>query len=224
MFDRQHIRRVAAAAAVAAATLAIAGVADADQWQVHLTPADQAAARADVLSRADIGPGSGWSGATVKPGLSSTLPCPGFHPKQSDLVVTGAAERDWTHAGFKLTSEAVVLKTARMIDLDWKRSVVAPQLASCLRTVLARSLGSKAQLVSFRPLSLPGVAARLRAYRLIMDVPTAAGKVRMLDDLVVAMRGRTEITFSAIAPYAVEPLITAADARLMRVLVARARA
>jgi hypothetical protein len=210
--------------AAAAATLAIAGVADADQWQVHLTAADQAAARAVVLRRVDLGPASGWTGTTKKADLSSAPACPGFDPKASDLVVTGAAERDWTHAGFKLTSQAVVLRTARMADLDWRRGILAPQFVPCLRKVLSRSLGNRVQLVSFRPLSLPGVPARLRAYRLIVDVSSPSGKVRMMDDLVVAMRGRTEITFSAIAPYAIEPLITGADVRLMRLLVARAPA
>src|SRR3954452_19000855 len=104
------MRKAVFAVAIAAA-LALAGTALADQWQVHRTAAGNAAARAAVIQRADLGTATGWTGGFKAPDMSSTPPCHGFQPKQSDLVVAGAAASAWQHTGLELQSQANVLKT-----------------------------------------------------------------------------------------------------------------
>ena len=78
---------VATAVVLAAATAVFAGD---GKEQIKFNPADQAAARAVVIRRADLG-SSGWVGGPTKPDLSSGPTCANYHPKVSDLVLTGAA-------------------------------------------------------------------------------------------------------------------------------------
>src|SRR5262245_6784630 len=89
-------RRVAGsvlAVVVALATGAAALAAGGEKYQVRLNARDQAAARAVVLRRSDLGRSStAWVGGPQKPDLSPLPPCANFHPKVSDLVITGAAE------------------------------------------------------------------------------------------------------------------------------------
>ncbi|MFL5900569.1 MAG: hypothetical protein ACJ75S_05165, partial [Solirubrobacterales bacterium] len=88
MIVRRHV--VAGAGALAAA-LVLAGAAVADKEQIHLTAAGQQAARAAVMQRSDLGGASGWTGGSKKPDLSGGTGCANFQPKQSDLVLIGAA-------------------------------------------------------------------------------------------------------------------------------------
>jgi len=62
--------------------------------KIRLSAADTAVARAVVIRRSDLRPRQGWKGGLVKPDFSRPV-CPFFHPNNSDLVVTGAAESDW---------------------------------------------------------------------------------------------------------------------------------
>ena len=207
----------------AAAALAFSGVAAADKEKVQLTAAGQAAARAAVLTRADIGTAGGWTGGATKPDLSSTLPCANFRPKQSDLVLIGAAASTWKHAGLEFQSEAQVLRTPGMVRLDWQRTVLAPNVLPCLRSVFSKQAGS-GRLVSLRRLAFPQIAEYTRAFRGLLDVPASGTTVRVMVDMVLAGRGRTEITLMSFAPFAAEQAVRAAEVRLARVLVARVRA
>src|SRR5215475_5735118 len=138
--------------ALAASALALASApnlfAGDGKQQIKLTKRDQAAARAVVLRRTDLG-STGWQGGPVKPDLSSTPNCPNFHPKVSDLVVTGAAQTTFQRSGLEFSSVAEVLKTRRMVRLDWRRSVVPRGAVPCLRRTLANGLPPGAKVVSF---------------------------------------------------------------------------
>jgi hypothetical protein len=91
-------------AGAAFVALLLAAVALADNEQIKRTAAGNAEARAAVLTRADFGAATGWAGHRKSPDLNSAMPCGSFHPKQSDLVLIGAAEMDWTHAGSRWTA------------------------------------------------------------------------------------------------------------------------
>src|ERR1700750_2535736 len=126
-------------AALAAVLLAFvvasgASAGAADRVRVSFTATDVAAARVAVLRRADLGTAGGWSGGTRKPDLSTTMQCAGYAPKQSDLVVTGAAESDYRHVGLQVQSVAEVLRTRAMVASDWRRTVTDPRAFGCLRT------------------------------------------------------------------------------------------
>ena len=215
----------ALAVLVAALAVAAAGAAgDPGREKIRLNAADQAAARAVVIRRADLGAASGWRGGATKPDLSSTTTCANYHPKQSDLVLTGAAESHWARGELDLDSEGQVLRSARMVKRDWQRSVLAPGFIPCLRTKLAKALGKHAKLVSFSRIAVPHVAQYAAAFRLLADVKAGGRTVRVVLEPVLFGRGRTEISLIVTSAGASTASASAVAERLARTLIARARA
>src|SRR5438093_6091503 len=204
--------------ATAAAVLAGDG-----KEQIKFNAADQAAARAVVIRRADLG-SSGWQGGRVKPDLSGGPTCPNYHPKVSDLVITGAAKADFRRSGFEFASQVQVLKTRRMVALDWRRSVLAPGVVSCLRRTLADGLGSTAKVISFAKLPFPHLSTYSALFRGVISVQAQGQTVRVLTDIVLVGRSRTEINLTIAGPAAAKSGISAAERRLARALLARLRA
>ncbi len=215
-------RHAAAFLAALAAALLLAGAAVADKEQIHLTAAGQAAARAAVMHRADLGGGGGWTGGSKKPDLSSGTGCANFKPKQSDLVLIGAAETVFKHPGVEFDSEAQVLQTPAMVRLDWQRTVLAPQVMPCLRSNLEKQLTSSERLVSVRRIPFPALSGYTRAYRTTVDVKSTSGTTRVFVDLILIGRSSTEITLTTTAPLVAEAPVRAAELRLAHILVARA--
>lgn len=190
--------------------------------QVRFNPADQAAARAAVLRKTDLG--SGWGGGRTKPDTSAKMSCPGYEPKQSDLVLTGAAETVWGRSGIQLQSLAQVLKTPAMVARDWQRTVVDPRAIACLRTTLAKGLTSRERLVSFKRAAFPRLARYSRLYRAVIEVRAQGQKVRVLADFVLVGRRRTELTLSVAAPDAIRASVSRSEVKWARTMLARARA
>ncbi len=215
-------RRTIAATGGCAVALVLAGAALADAIQVHYTAADQAAARAELLKTADLG--AGWTGGARKPDVSSDLGCTSYKPKQSDLVVTGAAAAEFSHTGLDIRSEAHVLRTAKMVALDWQRTVVAPQVLPCLREAASKTSSPQAQFVSLNRLAFPRVTSRTAAFRGLVDVTSGGSTVRVLVDIVAIGKGRSELTLATTAPYAARASVQPAEVRLARILAARASA
>ena len=211
---------LAAALALSSAPSVFAG--DGKQ-QIKLNKRDQAAARAVVIRRTDLG-SSGWQGGPVKPDLSSTPDCPNFHPKVSDLVVTGAAETAFQRSSLEFSSVAEVLKTRRMVRLDWRRSVVPGAAVPCLRRTLANGLPPSARIVSFAKVPFPSVGTRSSRFRGLIRIDVFGRTTRLVTDIVITYRSRTEITLNAAGPASAARSIAAAEARLARVLVSRVRA
>ena len=191
--------------------------------QIRLNPADQAAARAVVMRRADLG-SSGWQGGRVKPDLSSDVTCPNFHPKVSDLVVTGAAESLFHRSVFQFGNIVEILQTRRMVRLDWQRSVLAPAAIRCLRQTIAKGLGSNAKLISFGKVPFPHLSAYSARFRAVVSVQAFGREARLVTDIVFVLHGRTEITLNVAGPASAKRALSAAETRLARVLVSRARA
>jgi hypothetical protein len=206
----------------AASALLLARVALADREQIHLTAAGQKAARAAVLARRDVGMAPGWTEKTQKPDLSGNTGCSNFTPKQSDLVLIGAAEVDWSRAGLDLDSEAQVLQTPEMVRLDWQRTVLAPQVESCLRSIFQKENTPTTRFVSLRRLAFPAVGTYTRAYRILIDYTQSSATVHIAVDLVLVGRGHTEITLTTTAPLEVGPARNAVEIKLARALAARA--
>jgi len=214
---RRETTALAASALVLLSATALA--ADPGKEKIRFNAADQAAARAAVLRRSDLGPG--WKGGPTKPDLSSAPTCPNYHPKQSDLVLTGAAESDFQRAGFDFDSEVQVLQRARMVSLDWQRSVAAPGALPCLRRYLTKTLGSRAKTLSFRRLSFPHVAKYTAAFRGVLSVTVRGQDVRVVVDAVLVGRNRSEITLNTAGPLAARTVLSAAERRLARTILAR---
>jgi hypothetical protein len=209
-------------ALVALVAAGVGSAANPSKEKIALTAAGKAKARAEVLRRPDLG-GVGWQGGAKKPDLSSTMPGCSYRPKQSDLVLVGAAETTWRQQVIEVDSEAQVLRTARMVRLDWRRTVLAPQVLPCLRSGFAKSLGSGGKLVSFRQVAFPRLAALSRAYRGVADVKTPLGKVPIEVDVVVFGSGRNELTLTITGPAGAKASLRHEEVRLGRVLAGRMR-
>lgn len=206
--------------------LVLAGTAaarTADHNQVKLTAKDQAVARQIVLNSADLG--GAWAGGYVKPDLNDALVCANYHPKQSDLVLTGAAESKFSFTGAQLDSVAQVFRTATMVETDWKRSVLNPQLAACLRTTLAGNLSATQKLVSLARIPFPeGHGIHGREYRLVLDESASGTTVRGILDLIVFSRGRSELSLTTIGSYADRANISRVERVLAGLMLSRATA
>lgn len=187
--------------------------------RIELTRAGQAQAKAEVLRRADVG--SGWRGGFKKPDLSSTMAGCNYRPKQSDLVLNGAAETTWQKQVSEIDSEAQVLRTPKMVRLDWQRTVLAPQVMPCLRKGFAKSLGANGKLVSFGRVAFPRLATYTRAYRAVADLTTALGKLRLDIELVVFGAGRNELTLTVSGLASTRASLRSTELRLARLLVSK---
>jgi hypothetical protein len=214
-------RAALAAFILAAVVVPMAAAAGLDRPQVRINAPDQAAAQFALVRKSDLG--SGWTGGPKKPDLSSTMSCPGYTPKQSDLVVTGAAETDFQRPGVAVQSIAQVVKTSSMVARDWQRTVLDPR-AKCLRYTLAKQLTKQERIVSFTKLGFPHLARFTNAYRIEIEVRAQGQKVRLTSDLIVIGRGRTELTLSVTAPTVAEKNLVKAELKLARAMVARVRA
>lgn len=210
---------LAVASALVLAGTAAAGTADHNQ--VKLTTKDQAAAKHIVLKSADLG--GAWTGGYVKPDLNDTLVCANYHPKQSDLVLTGAAESKFGVTGAQLDSVAQVFKTPTMVETDWKRSVLNPQLQSCLKTTLAGNLSATQKLVSLGRVAFPeGHGIHGREYRLVIEESSSGTPVRGILDLIVFSRGRSELSLTTVGSYADRANISKVERVLAGIMLTRA--
>jgi len=217
-------RGVAVLAAAAVLGAAAAALADRGREQIRYKAADQAAARATVLRLTDLSPSTGWTGGRVKPDLSPGPTCPSYHPKQSDLVLTGAAQSSYRRGAVVIGNEIQVMKTRRMVRLDWQREVLAPGTIACQRLDLARSLGSSAKVVSFERIPFPRIARYTAEFRAPVDVSVSGKTAHLVVDAVLVGRGRNEISLTTLAPAAARASLAAAERRLARRIAARARA
>ena len=214
------MRALLAGLCVSAVAAGAAFAATGEKEQVHLTKADQAAAKRAVALRSDLGSGT-WTGGFSKPDLSQSAGCANFHPKQADLVITGAAESDWSDQGLQLDTQAQILKTRAMVAADWRRTILAPGAASCLRSRLFKQLG-KVTFVSFRRVIFAPVATNAEAFLMLVDVKTNTAKVRVAVEFVAIAHGRTELTVVSVVNNAVQKVVAQIDAQIARVMVARA--
>ena len=214
------MRAALAALCVSAVAAGAAFAATGEKEQVHLTNADQAAAKRAVALRSDLGSGN-WTGGFSKPDLSQSAGCANFHPKQHDLVITGAAESDWSDQGLQLDTQAQILKTSAMVAADWRRTILAPGAVACLRSRLLKQLG-KVTFVSFRRVIFAPVATNAEAFLMLVDVTTNTGKVRVAVEFVAIAHGRTELTIVSVVNNAVQKVVAQVDAQIARTLVARA--
>jgi hypothetical protein len=212
------------ATSLTAAAAAFAGDGN-NREQVRLNATDTAAARAVLLRRSDLPTSRAWHGGRTKPDLSSgRVTCANFHPKRTDLIVTGGAESDFSHGLFNFDNLVKVLKTTRMVRLDWQRVALAPGLLSCMRHYIATSLPADSKLVSIQRLSFPHVARYTYAARVVIRVAARGSTLRLLLDFATFARGRTLINFTNAMPYAARATARPEEIRLARILVARVRA
>ena len=131
----------------------------------------------------------------------------------SDLVVTGAAGAYWKAETYVAEwSQATLLQTARMVRLDWERSVEAPGLTSCLRKLFTEGGYDPGPMAR---VALPRIAQYATAFRVRLKEGVWAA-------FVLTARYRTKIEVDVIRP---DRQAASQEAlRLARILVGRIRA
>jgi hypothetical protein len=209
--------RVIIAGAAAALVAVQAALAEAPKTQ--FTATDQAAARSVVLKASDLG--AGWTGSVKKGTVSAPAPCAGYNPRQSDLVITGAAESQFSTEGVFVTSTAQVYKTTRMIALDWKRTVVDVPMR-CLAKAFTEDAG-ELKVVSIKRMPFPKLATYTARFRIVADYKGDSA-ARVLIDAVAVGRGRTGVSIGLIAPYSQRADADAAEVRLAKIVLSRIKA
>jgi hypothetical protein len=148
--------------------------------------------------------------------------CPGYNPRQADLVVTGASSSIYRHtSGAYVGSEVHLLRSARMVRLDWQRTVAHPAFLRCLHAMSARDLPAGQRLVSTSRLRVPRLAPYASGVRLVWQVTVAGRRVRVVSDALLLGRGRTEITLMSSAPFAGTAALVRMELRLARRLLSR---
>jgi hypothetical protein len=190
--------RILGLAIVAALASTASATADENTYTFRATAAGQEAARSVMLTLSDVGPG--WKQSSTEPDLTNDTRCPYFHPRISDLVVTGATGRKFVQAGAQVDTEAEIMRTAEMVRTDWQRSVGSPNFLKCTRSLFRQDSNAKSRFISLRRLAFPPVATRTAAFRLVVDVTDKRGKARVVQDIVAIGHGRTELTLVTTMP------------------------
>jgi hypothetical protein len=220
---RRLLYAVTVVGALTSAAGALASISDREQHKFNAS--DQAAAKTAVVLKTDL-QNTGWTGGAKKPDLSPGPTCANFNPKQSDLVLTGAAETDWKHANLELDTVAQVLQSTDMVEKDWQRTVADPASVTCTKAYVKKNLAGSAneKFVSMTQIPFPAVGTHARAYITRIDVTSKGKTSPILIEDVLLTKGRTEISLSSTTagPYAVA--VADADIALAKLLVRRARA
>ena len=192
---------------------------------IDFNGADQAAARAAIIRRPDLR-SRRWTGGPIKPDLTPPQTCRNWRPKQSDLVLTGAAESNFRQSLLRsMDTEMKILGTARMVDVDWRREQLAPGVLSCQRRLLRASFGPSASVISFARVPFPRITPRVAEYRAVAELALSKGeRPRFVVDLVLASRRRSELSVVSLAPFAQRSEVSVDVRRLIRIMLSRARA
>jgi hypothetical protein len=195
-----------------------------DREQHKFNAADQAFAKNAVVLKGDLSK-TGWKGGAIKPDLTPGPVCADFNPKQSDLVVTGAAETDWKHANLELDTEAQVLQSAVMVEADWNRTVADPKALPCTVEQIKSTFNSaKAKFVSLTRIPFPTVGKHARAFVTRIDIVSNGKTVPIAIEDILITKGRTEISISSTTPGSFVAPVASADVGLAKLLVSRAKA
>jgi hypothetical protein len=218
---RRLLYLVTVLGALASAAAAVASIADREQHK--FTAADQAAAKRAVVLKGDLSK-TGWTGGAKAPDLSQGPTCANFNPKQSDLVVTGAAETDWKHSNLELDTEAQVLQTADMVDRDWQRTVADPKAFPCTTQHIKKNFsGPTVKFRAFKRIPFPSIGTHARAFITRVDLISNGKAVSVAIEDVLLTSGRTEISLTSTTSATNVADVAAADIELADLLAKRAK-
>jgi hypothetical protein len=213
---RGLIGALSVVAALLVAAVAYAG----GHEQLKYNAADQAAARAATLKRADLRGATGWTGGATKPDISAPPSCPNYQVDLSKYVLTGAASTKWSAGTRQIDSQTEFLQTAPMVAAEWRLQITKPGAVACLRTVLAQSFTSAGgSLVSFKKVAFPKLAPYTAAFRLVGVVQN----LRAVVEVVLVGKGRAEVELTVSDLAAAQSAVAADALHYARILVARVK-
>jgi hypothetical protein len=199
--------------------LAITGAALADHQdpQKRLTPADQARVRAMLLKQSDFAPGFARDLPSNEP--DPHVDCP-RSVSEADLTLTGDVEGALFARGVvNVQSNAQLYESVPDASASWRRSTSAAGVA-CARGLLRREFAKEqVQLLSLRKVAFPRIGQRTVAYRVVLSATQGQMTFKFYLDLVVLMHSRAHA--QVIAGSAFEPFPKAEAVRLARIVGGR---
>ena len=210
---------VAAFVGLACTGLSYTAGALADNPTVKITKADQARAVAALLHRADFG--AGWTGGPIKTRSLTAPDCPGFDPKESDLVVTGHADARYVFekGDVELDQDVQVLASAAAVKTDFARTI-SPKLGRCLALQLKKLPHVVATSVARVPFPQTGSVSAV--YRATISVRDGKTSGKLLSDYVFFGAGRVEYEFTVVAPPGARAQLMRFEVGLAQILLKRA--
>jgi hypothetical protein len=193
------LRRLAVIAALLACSLVISAVALAGKprlEQKRLRPADMTLAKATALRASDLS--RGWvRRAAQKP--STELPtCPGVDMDFSRFTITGTASSKFEQQSATVESHVEVFKSRADAAHDFRKATTAPVLRCVgrwLRQELTRQIPG-ARMVTSKLVSRPRVGQQAIHYRIVLEVQSGGGAVRVYVDLLAFQLGRTGVSLT----------------------------
>ena len=202
--------RIFSCALVVALVGAGSALADSDDPQRRISPADQARAKAMLLRAADV------PGYTA---VHSTPPAPDFDCPaldESDLTLTGqAASASFQQGDTSAGSAAQVFESVADANASWRRRT-SPAVERCARALVKRGLrDSGGKLVSHGQVAFPRLAERTVAARLVVVV--AGRRIETVTVVFTHRRAQAFILLTAIG----RPAPRAEVERLARAVAAR---
>ncbi len=218
------MRRLPIIASLLACSLLVTAVAQGGKprpAQKRLRPADMALAKRTTLRASDLS--SAWTRRKPDKASNELPTCPGVDMDFSAFTITGTARSSFTLRGAPVSvdSEVEVFESRSDAFRDFRKGTSAPALR-CLGRWL-RDEAAKEQpgirIVSSRLLSRPRLAEQALLYRVVMEVPADAGRLRVFVDFISFQRGRTTVTLGFSSPIAPLP----GQLVLARKVAARAR-
>lgn len=199
------LRRTAVIALLLAGSLLVSAVAVAGKprlEQKRLRPADMALAKQTTLRGTDLSPA--WRRQTPEKPRDELPTCPGVDMDFSAFTITGQASSAFALSAATIDSRVEVFKSRSDASRDFRKATTAPVLRCVgrwLRQEIVRELPG-ARIISSRLLSRPKVGARAILYRLVMEVQSGAGPIRVFVDLLGFQKGRTHVTLTSGSPNA----------------------
>jgi hypothetical protein len=190
----------------------------ADNPTVRIAKADQDGAVAALLRSTDFA--SGWQGGPTKPTKLTAPKCPGFDPKESDLVVTGHADARFVYPSGQASfdQDVQVLATAAAVRKDFARTI-GPKLGPCLEHELKAS--SQVVAVRVQRIPFPRFGSVSAAYRATLVLKVGKHRVSLLADYVFFGVGRYEYALKVVAPAGERSQLVAFESAMARILVRR---
>ncbi len=216
-------RSLAAASILAGMAVAVADARDPWDPRTKIRAADQALAKATVLTQADLG--AAWSGGTRKATSMKAPTCPAQRPNDGDLTITGHAESLFSNGngGIQIDTDVEVFATAAQAKARFVR-FMQPKLFACLKYDIAKSLGGATGMTFLKPtrLDFPKIAERAGAFRVPIAVKSGSQTLTVDADFVFLGVGRAQIYINVIAPSVQEAQLPGFELRVAKLLVKRA--
>jgi hypothetical protein len=171
--------------------LVLAGAALADNYKFQRMRGDDALAAAIAVKAADAPAGLKLTGGPTKPDETpDTDSCNGKQPKESDLVVTGAAASDYSGRAVSVHSEVQLFKTVAMATTDDRRQMPFLRSPLCgLQTAKQHHL----KLLNYIPLG-PARCACDDSESISFEIPTKKTNIHVFFVYTAMRRGRVEVT------------------------------